>query len=54
MPLGLFDDGGQVATSAIFHEDVKDSSVTVNESVMVSHNVFMMEVLEDITSKDIE
>lgn len=49
MSLGLLDDGGQVAAATVFHEDVENSSVSVDISIMVSYNVFVMEVFEDVT-----
>ena len=48
MPLGLFDDGGEVAASTEFHEDVQDACIAVNVSVMIAYNVFVMEVFEDV------
>jgi len=46
----LLDDGGEVATSAVLHEDVENASVYVDLSVMVSYNVVMMKVLENIST----
>ena len=51
MPLGLFDDGGEVAASAEFHENVQDARIAVNVSVVIAYNVFVMEVLEDVARK---
>ncbi len=47
--LSLFDDGGQIASATIFHEDVEHTGVAVDVSVVVAHNVFMLKVLEDIS-----
>ena len=35
----LLDDGGEVATAAVLYEDVENSSVSVDVSVVVSYNV---------------
>lgn len=45
----LFDDGGEVAATAVFHENVENSSVSVDVSVMVSYNVVVMQVFENVT-----
>jgi len=45
----LFDDGGEVATAAVFHENVENSSVSINVSVVISYNVVVMKVLENIS-----
>ena len=49
MSLGLLYDGGEVTTTTEFHEDVKDAGIAVYVSVMIAYNVFMMEVLENVT-----
>ena len=49
--LGLFNDGRQVAAAAELHEDVQNPSVSVNISIVVSYNVFVMEVLENVPVK---
>ena len=49
MPLRLFDNRREVATSTIFHEDVKNASIAVDESIVISYNIFMMKVFKDIT-----
>ena len=46
-----FDDGGEVAPAAVFHEDVEDAGVPVDEAVVVPHYVFVMEVFEDVTMR---
>ena len=51
MSLGLFDDGGEVAASAEFHENVQDARIAVNVSVVIAYNMFVMEVLEDIARR---
>lgn len=48
----LFDDGGQVTTSTVFHEDVENACIPVNVSVDVSHNMFVMKVFEDVSDRD--
>ena len=47
----LLDNGGEVATAAVFHKDVKNPSVSVDVSVMVSYNVAVMKVLEDVSTR---
>ena len=51
MSLGLFDDGGEVAASTEFHEDVQNACIAVNVSVVIAYNVFVMEVLEDVARR---
>jgi uncharacterized alkaline shock family protein YloU len=51
----LLDNGGEVATAAVFHEDVENSSVSVDVSVVVSYNVVVVTVLENVRdSRDAE
>ena len=38
----LMDYGGQVATTAVLHEDVKDTSVSIDVAVVVSDYVVVM------------
>lgn len=52
--LGLFDDGGEVAASAVLHENVKDASIAVNVSVVISYDVFVVQVLEDVAARGCE
>lgn len=47
--LCLLDDGGKVTTSAILHEDVEDASFSVNVSVVIAYNVFMIKVLKNVS-----
>ncbi len=49
--LCLLDDGAEVTTSAIFHEDVENASISVNVSIVIAYNVFMVEVLENVSSE---
>jgi len=46
----LLDEGGEVATAIVLHEDVKNASVSVDVSVVVSHNVVVMKVLKNIST----
>ncbi len=48
----LFDDGGQVTTSTVFHEDVENARIPVDVSVDVSYNVFVVKVFEDVSDQD--
>lgn len=47
--LGLFDDGGEVAAAAVFHDDVEDAGIAVDVAVVIAYNVFVVEVFEDIS-----
>jgi hypothetical protein len=40
----LLDDGGKIAPSAVLHDDVEDAGVAVDMAVMISNNMFMLEV----------
>lgn len=51
MSLCLFNDGGQVASAAIFHEDVENSSVSIYKSIMISYDVFVVEIFENVPIK---
>lgn len=45
MLLRLFDDGGEIAAAAVFHKDIKDATFSVNVSVVIAYNVFVVKVL---------
>ena len=45
----LFDNGREVATATVFHDNAENSSVSVNISVMVSYNVVMVKVLKYVS-----
>jgi uncharacterized alkaline shock family protein YloU len=45
----LFDNGREVATAAVFHDNVENSSVSVDISVMVSYNVVVVKVLKHVS-----
>jgi hypothetical protein len=47
----LVDDGGKVATAAVFHENVESSSISIDVSVVVLYNVVMMKVLENVSAR---
>ena len=40
--LCLFDNAGEVTTTAILHENVEDASVSVDVSVVISYDVFVV------------
>ena len=40
----LFNDGGEVAAAAVFHENIENPSVSVDISVVVSYNVTVMKM----------
>jgi len=46
----LLDDSGEVTTATVLHEDVENSSVSVDISVVVSYNVVVMKVLENVST----
>lgn len=46
--LGMLDDGAQVAAPTVLHEDVENTGVAVNMSVVITYDVFVVEVLEDV------
>ena len=47
LALGLLDDGGEVATTAVFHEDVEDAGVAVDIAVVVSDDVLVVQIFQD-------
>jgi hypothetical protein len=46
----LLGNGGEVATTAVFHEN---PSVSVDVSVVVSYNVAMMKILENVSMRSL-
>ncbi len=53
MSLSLLDDGGEVTTATEFHEDVEDARIAIDVSVMIAYDVLVVEVLEDITGRQV-
>ena len=51
MPLCLLDDAREVSATAVLHENVENSGVAVDVAVMVADDVFVMQVLEDVTGR---
>lgn len=49
LALCLLDDGGEVATTAVFHEDVENARVAVDVAVVIAYNVFVVKVLQNVT-----
>ena len=47
--LGLFDDAREVAPAAVFHEDVEYPGVAVDITVVIAHDMFVVQVFEDVT-----
>jgi hypothetical protein len=47
----LFDDVWEITTSTVFHEDIENSSVTVDVSVMVADNMVVVQVFENIPGR---
>lgn len=45
---GLLDDIGEVATAAVFHEYIEYASIPVDITVVISYNVIVMEVFQDV------
>jgi hypothetical protein len=50
----LLNDGGQVSTPAVFSDDVEDVCILVNTLINIFHDVFVMEVLEDVAIEDVQ
>lgn len=49
MFLCLLDHVGQVPSTTIFHEDIKNASFAINVAVVVAHDVVMVEIFEDVS-----
>ena len=49
MSLGLFDDAREVAAAAVLHKDVEDASFSVDIAVMVSDNILVVQVFQNIS-----
>ena len=47
----LTDDGGKVATAAVFHENIEGSRIFIDVSVVVSYDMVVMKVLEDVSAR---
>ena len=47
----MLDDGREVTSAAVLHNDVKDTRLAVNISVVVANYVFMVKVLENVSGK---
>lgn len=47
--LGLLEDSREVASSTILHDDIQNAVLSINVAVMIAYNMFVMEVLEDIS-----
>jgi hypothetical protein len=47
--LSVFDDIWKVAATTVFHEYIENTSITVYVAVMISDNVVMVEVFQDVT-----
>jgi hypothetical protein len=52
LPCGTLDQGGEVPAATELHEDVEDARVAVDHTVVVTDNVLVVEVLEDIHFSD--
>ena len=46
----LLDNGGEIATAALF-QNMENPSISINVSVMISYDVVMMKVLENVLSR---
>jgi hypothetical protein len=44
----VLDDGGEIATTTVFHQYVQNSSVSVNISIVIAYDAVMMKVLKDV------
>ena len=47
----LLDNGGEVAATAVFHENIENPSVSINVYVVVSYNAVVMKVLENVPAR---
>lgn len=47
--LGLFYHCREVAASAVFHQNVEDSSFAIDVAVVVAYDVLVMQILENIS-----
>jgi hypothetical protein len=48
VPQCLLDGSRKIASAAVFHNYVKDACISVDIAVMISYDVVVMEVLEDV------
>jgi hypothetical protein len=48
MLLSLLDDRRQVSAPTVFHEDIQHTRIAVNVTVVVLHDVCVVEVLQDV------
>lgn len=46
--LRLLDDAGEISSAAVFHEDVEDARIAIDMAIMVTDNMVVMEVFEDV------
>ncbi len=46
---GLLDYGREVAAPTVLHENIEYACISVNMSIVVAYDVFVVEVLQDIT-----
>ena len=47
--LCLFDDPREIPAAAIFHEDVEDARISVDEAIVVTNDVVVVKVFENVT-----
>jgi hypothetical protein len=48
----LFNDGGKVAPTTVFHKYIENSSVSIDVTIVIAYNVVMMEIFENISEKE--
>ena len=48
MSLSVLDDRREVAAPTVFHEDIQNACISVHVSVVITYNVFVVEVLQDV------
>ena len=46
--LSVLDDRREVAAPTVFHEDIQNACISVHVSVVITYNVFVVEVLQDV------
>ena len=52
MLLRLFYKRRQISPTAVFHENVEDASVAVNVTIVIANDMFMVQVLEDVSADE--
>ncbi len=48
----LFNDGGKVASTTVFHKYIENSSVSIDVTIVIAYNVVMMKIFKNISEKE--